>query len=185
MDGSWALGWTALVAVATGVLALATFVQALKTRDLASRTRDELVAQWRPALIPAPGEISFSANTGTLSVRVRNAGRGLAAYIRVHLDPFGMSPANWDRAAMAAGDVTELTFEHLPRLPPAMQVLMDYRDLAGRSYASSLVITATTQTGVHELTYYDVRLFRDVALTPLGDSVPQPGLEPLPREHEG
>src|SRR5262249_27166958 len=186
MDGSWALGWTALVAVATGILALVTAGLAWKTPDPASRTRDELVAQSRPALIPAPGDIGYNEDAGTLRVRVRNAGRGLAAFIRVNLDPLKASPANWDRAAMAAGDVTELTFEHLTRLPPAVQVLMDYRDLAGRLYASSLVITLlTVQYGVQQLTYYDVHLFRDVTLTPHGDAVPQPGLKLLPREHEG
>jgi hypothetical protein len=98
-----------------------------------------------------------------------------------------MSPANWHRAVLAPGEQVDLTFAPLPEAPPAaMQLLLDYRDLGGRSYASSLVITQlTTQQGPQELTYYDVRFFRDVALTPLGDSVTQPGLRPLPREHEG
>jgi hypothetical protein len=189
MDDSWALGWTTVVALATGGLAVATFVLAFKTRSLADSTRDELVAQWRPALVPGTGDflISYSEDAKTLSTRVRNAGRGPAAYIRVHLDPFQMSPANWHRAVLAPGEQVDLTFAPLPEAPPAaMQLLLDYRDLGGRSYASSLVITQlTTQQGPQELTYYDVRFFRDVALTPLGDSVAQPGLRPLPREHEG
>ena len=68
----------------------------------------------------------------------------------------------------------------------AMQLLLDYRDLGGRQYATSAVITVNTdQNGQRTLSFYDVRTFRDKTLTTHGDSLPQPGLRPLPMDKQG
>jgi hypothetical protein len=190
MDGSWTFGWTALAALGTLALAGATFFLALATRTLTNSTREDLRAQWRPALIPGRGDgagsIAFEEGAGTMHAWIRNSGRGPASFVRVHLDPFGSSPENWDRAVLAAGDEVRLTFKSLPRIPDAMQILMDYRDLSGRNYSSSLVITQLfDQYGNRDLSYYDVRFFSNTAVTPLGDAVPQPGLKALPIDSEG
>jgi hypothetical protein len=177
-------------ATGTVILAVATYWLARSTRTLADETADELRAQWRPVLLavqsPEDRTRSVENEVPNLVLRIRNAGRGPALYVRAQLDPLGLSPADWNRAAMAEGDEAALVFTQLSALPPAMQLLLDYRDLGGRQYATSAVITVNTdQNGQRTLNFYDVRTFRDKTLTTHGDSLPQPGLRPLPMDKQG
>jgi hypothetical protein len=53
------------------------------------------------------------------------------------------------------------------------QLLIDYRDLAGRDYSTAIVLDHPTFDPGR---YYDVRFGEGERFTPHGDSVPQPGL---------
>jgi hypothetical protein len=75
---------------------------------------------------------------------------------------------------MAAGDVVRLAFSVEARPPDRWQVLLDYRDLAGRTYSSAIVIESTP-----ELRFYDVRTYEDRKVTPHGDALPQSGITDL------
>jgi hypothetical protein len=180
----------AVGAVGTLLLAAATVVLAISTKKVADGTADELRAQWRPVLIPTGTREDRTRPVGNgqpnLILRIRNSGRGPALFVRVQLDPQGVSPDDWNRAAMADGGEAVLVFGQTSTLPPAMQLLLDYRDLGGRQYATSAVITVNTdQNGNRILRFYDVRTFRDTTLTTHGDSVRQPGLRPLPLDKQG
>jgi hypothetical protein len=166
-------------AAGTLLLALATFWLAKSTRKVADETAEELRAQWRPVLIPADSSrlLGIRDLDNALVMTIRNGGRGPALYVRAQLDPLGMSPDDWGRAAVADGAEAELVFSHVPQLPAAMQLLLDYRDLTGRTYSTAIVITVNV--GQHQerrISFYDVRTFRDTTLTTHGDSLPQAGL---------
>lgn len=173
----WEFGWDALVAVGTLLLALATAYLALRTRTLAKASEADLRVQWRPVILPASDSpstrgISYDESEGSLRVRVRNAGRGPALYIRTHLEPGGISPEHWSLGALAAGDDRELIFR-TEGLNPPIQLLFDYRDLADRTYSTSVTVDVVNG----DMRFYDVHLFEDHAVTFLGDAVyPQPGL---------
>jgi hypothetical protein len=75
---------------------------------------------------------------------------------------------------VADGAEAELVFSHVPQLPAAMQLLLDYRDLTGRTYSTAIVITVNVgQNQERRISFYDVRTFRDTTLTTHGDSLPQ------------
>jgi hypothetical protein len=172
---SWALGWEALVAIGTLLLAVATFLLVLRTAALARSSDADIRAQWRPIILPAAYDAGDSAlfyTDGVLYVGIKNAGRGPALYIRAQIEPDGVSPEIWPLGALAAGDKYELEFR-IAKPDSAIQVLFDYRDLAGRTYSTSITIEVIGG----ELRFYDVRLFEDHAVTTLGDAIyPQPGL---------
>ncbi|MFM9700383.1 hypothetical protein [Streptomyces europaeiscabiei] len=202
---AWAWGWDALVALGTLLLALGTAGLAAFTASLASRTRQlasdaeaDLRAQWRPLLLPAQdveagGAFSWEnvsqilgeeQPVGDLVVHVSNVGRGPALHVRVQLEadgtPGSISPENWAVGAMAHGEVRKLKFTRFT-WHSAVQVLFDYRDLAGRYYSTAVVITAVKR----EPQFYDVRLWEDHTVTTLGDAVyPQDGLRDVsPKQH--
>jgi hypothetical protein len=160
----WSFGWEALVAVGTLGLAVATVVLALLTRALARSGTAEVRAQWRPVLVlgvdpwSSPAEMAadvpsdMPTRTGravqvivrpariVLFVRVRNVGRGPALHVRAQLEPGGLSPDDWARGALAPGDDQILRFEVGKEAPPSIQLLLDYRDLSGRSHATSVTV---------------------------------------------
>jgi hypothetical protein len=85
------------------------------------------------------------------------------------LDPQGGSAQFGPIAALAVGDERVLEFTGVQH-QPHMQLLLDYRDLAGRTYSTSITLDLQQRRA------YDVRLFEG-ASTHHGDSVyPQPGL---------
>jgi hypothetical protein len=180
--GPWTFGWDALVAVGTLSLAAVTGGLAFLTWRLAAATAAEARSQARPALIPAQeyddprtlAPLEHRAASGELHVSIRNAGRGPALFVRVALEPTGDSPTSGPLAAMAAGDVVRLAFSVEARPPDRWQVLLDYRDLAGRTYSSAIVIESTP-----ELRFYDVRTYEDRKVTPHGDALPQSGITDL------
>lgn len=175
-------------AIGTLLLAIGTFWLAKSTSKVATESAEELRAQWRPVLIPADSSrlLGIRDSDDALVMSIRNSGRGPALHIRAQLDPLGMSPDDWGRAAVADGAEAELAFSHMPTLPAAMQLLLDYRDLTGRAYATAIVVTVNVgQNQERRINFYDVRSFRDVALTTHGDSLPQPGLHELPLEKQG
>jgi hypothetical protein len=184
VDISGHVEWEAIVALGTLILALATVWLASSTRGVARATAQEVAAQWRPVLLPgrrgqegtgyADQPLVYDAGTTWLSVSIRNAGRGPALFVRVLLDPDNASPADWNLGALAPGDEEQLVFRGIDRFDGPKQLLLDYRDLAGKQFASALVLSPDGPR------YYDVRLFEGRTLTPHGDAVPQSGLRPLP-----
>jgi hypothetical protein len=179
--GPWEWGWEAFVAIGTVLLAAATVGLAWSTRGLAKASEAELRAQWRPVILPALDPLSRRAITydgqeGLLHVRVRNAGRGPAHHVRVTIDPLQVSPEHWSLGALAVGDEQGLRFR-TAKIESTIQLLVDYRDLADRTYATSITVTAVNE----DLRFYDVHLF-DHPVTQLGDAIyPQPGLRDVRR----
>jgi len=174
-------GWEAFVAIGTVLLALATVGLAWSTNTLARASEVELRAQWRPVILPALDPLSRRALTydrqeGLLHVRIRNAGRGPAHYVRVTIEPLQVSPELWSLGALAVGDHQDLRFR-TPRIESTVQLLIDYRDLADRTYATSITVTVVDD----DLRFYDVHLF-DHPVTQLGEAIyPQPGLRDVRR----
>jgi hypothetical protein len=183
----WEFGWEALVAVGTLLLALATFYLVLRTSALAKSSESDLRAQWRPVILPASypslGEsVGYDANADLLFVRVQNAGRGPALHVRTQVEPGGISPDHWSLGSLAVGNEQELWFRTV-KPDSTFQVLFDYRDLANRTYSTSMTVDIVDEA----MRFYDVRLYEDHAVTPLGDAVyPQSGLRDVsPRVRPG
>jgi hypothetical protein len=139
--------WEALVALGTLGLGAATFWLGWHTRNLARSSAAELQAQWRPIVLPAtsspeqltPDRIGLG-DGGRLQVAIRNAGRGPALFVRTELDPgAGATAEHGAIAAMAVGDLRFLTFQGVQR-DQHVQLLVDYRDLAGRPYSTSITL---------------------------------------------
>jgi hypothetical protein len=176
----WQFGWEALVALGTVGLAGATAYLAAKTRDLANESVTDRASQWRPAIVPASEYLtrpSVDANDERLRIRLRNAGRGPARYLLVGLalghDPHpeeSIEPAElWASAVMAPSDEVELEFRVKGR-PEVCRVLVDYRDLANRRYASRLNIDRVSRSDAVQqydlLRISNVILYEDKRLTP-------------------
>lgn len=170
---------------ATLFLGLVTRALAQKTTDLAEAASSDLRAQWRPIIVPTSNpaaqvqsgvgfvdEVFFSS--------LSNVGRGPALFVRMTLDPYGVSPQLWDNASLAPGDAVHLRF-HVGRkeIAPIVQILVDYRDLGGRTYSSAIVVHSITNQDGQTWAYYDVKMFEQ-PLTDHGDSLPQAGLKTLP-----
>jgi hypothetical protein len=171
----WGFGWEALVAIGTGLLALATFILARKTARLANASAADLRSQWRPLLVPgqATDGLQYDQEARRLRVPIRNSGRGPALFVRTLLDPENASPVNWSLGSLASGDEVVLIFDGISlQGPPRRQVLLDYRDLAERTYSTAIVI----ETFPEAPRFYDVRLFEDHTVTPHGDAVQQEGI---------
>lgn len=181
MLSPWEFGWDALVAVGTLALAAVTGSLALMTWRLARAAGAEARSQTRPVLIPGVGgAIAGAVSTNPLEhdvtrqqlrINVRNAGRGPALFVRVALEPSSSSPTDGPLAAMAPGDEVQLVFDGESRQRTRWQVLLDYRDVAGRPYSTTLLIESTPS-----LRFYDVRTFEDRTVTPHGDALPQEGV---------
>jgi hypothetical protein len=185
-------GWDSVVAIATLALAAATTWLAWTTRRVARAAIADLHAQWRPMIVPF-GDPSFGADpeTGqwTTVIGIQNSGPGPALYVRATLDPVNQSPQDWSLGGIPPRENRELRFTNLPNRDVNYQLLLDYRDLAGRLYSSSIVIDFPAEPDdphFHAGRVYDVNLFEDTAVTQLGDSVPQPGLQEVgPRRTRG
>ncbi|MGW2987123.1 hypothetical protein [Streptomyces goshikiensis] len=158
--------------MATLVLAGFTRSLASRTKSLAEETAADQRAQWRPVLLPGPeGTIS----NRKLSVEVRNAGRGPALFVRAQLEGEVVltSPLDWGGGALAPSDIQQLIFEDVRDHSVPVQLLLDYRDLAGRSYATSITLVRRGEESVYA---YDVRWWEDHTVTTQGDAFyPQPG----------
>jgi hypothetical protein len=95
-----------------------------------------------------PTPLIYFPEQQILALRIMNGGRGPALFVRATLDPLGLSPENWHLGAIAAGDEVQLAFANVVAMAGgAMQVLLDYRDLAGRIFASAMVLTRAQQAG--------------------------------------
>jgi hypothetical protein len=177
---SWSFGWDALVAIGTLGLAMTTGALAWMTWRLARAAAAEARSQSRPALIPGAADWAFDPDPRRLhhdlerqrlTVNIRNAGRGPALFVRVSLEPSGGSPTSGPRAAMGPGDEVQLVFEGEAEARDRWQILLDYRDLAGRSYATAVLIESSPT-----LRFYDVRTFEDRSITPHADALAQEGV---------
>lgn len=177
-SNAWEFGWAALGAVGALLLALVTAALAYATWRLAQAATAEARAQTRPVLIPAakaPGSAPGSpavnyTSDKNLHVRIENAGPGPALYGRASLEPTGASPHAWSLAALTPGGEIDLVFSQQER-QTRWQLLLDYRDMAGRDYASAILIEATP-----ELRFYNVETLEDRSITPHGDVLPQSGV---------
>jgi hypothetical protein len=137
---AWALGWEAFVAIGTLLLAGVTFLLVLRTRDLARSSDADIRAQWRPTILPAldlPGSRTLEHTGQFLRVKINNAGRGPALFIRTLLEPDMATGENWSLGALAAGDKYVLNFR-AAKPDTHAQLLFDYRDLAGRTYSTAI-----------------------------------------------
>jgi hypothetical protein len=177
VTASWALGWDAFVAIGTLLLALVTVFLVRRTSALARSSDAEIRAQWRPLILPAldlswEPSLVYEEEPGSLEVRIQNAGRGPAIHIRTQMVPDGVSPENWSLGALAAGDKQSLIFR-VAKPNSATQLRFAYRDLAERTYSTSITIEVVDGN----LRFYDVHLFENRNITTLGDAVyPQLGL---------
>jgi hypothetical protein len=176
--GVWTFGWDALVALFTLLLASATVWLAYTTRRLTAATTNDVEAQWRPVLIPGAyvhldPKLNPEAQRNVLILELHNAGRGPALYVRIHLDPGGASPEDWSLGAIPPDGRQELKFTGVSGIIDGhMQLLIDYRDLAERTYSSTIVIAPRGA----EFVFYDVHHYRDHTVTSLGDAVQQADL---------
>jgi hypothetical protein len=167
-----------MVAITTGLLAVATGVLAWMTRRLAQNAADqaklaleELAAQMRPVLIPNGTPTWRAMEEGAIATRlhvaVQNAGHGPAIFLRVKLDgPGGRVPFDFDRGALAPGEVQQFEFDSGDHTMAPFRVLMDYRDLSGRDYATAITLSAT---GSSAHVYQDVEILVDATITGLPD----------------
>lgn len=98
------------------------------------------------------------------------------------LCPMGLVLKSWSLSVLAAGDKQWLEFR-VAKPDSATQLAFAYRDLAGRTYSTSVTIEVIGG----EMRFYDVRLFEDHNATTLGDAIyPQPGMRDVsPRIRPG
>jgi hypothetical protein len=165
MTHPWDFGWEAIVAIATGGLALFTAYLALSTRKLAREAGNETRANWRPVLAielqpTSAGVISrrrsvyVDEDEHTLTVNIRNVGRGPALHVTGSLD---VSTEEKRRlilgkpvgSVVAPGDYLKLTWTEFdaPRhkrgeLPTWLHLTgwAEYVDVSGAIYVSTFVI---------------------------------------------
>lgn len=185
---AWAFGWEALVAIGTLGLGAATTWLAINTRSVARETRDlaiqtsaDVQAQWRPLIVPDQNKPPSVNTKGlpegmtpyVLVVSIWNAGRGPALFVRIQHDPSGNSPDNWSLGSLSQGERVSLRIQGVAHLAMS-QLLIDYRDLAGRSYSTAIVLDHSVPDTPGR--YYDVRFAEGERFTTHGESVSQPGL---------
>ncbi len=181
---TWAFGWDSLVAIATLLLAAGTAYLAWNTRSVAQKTRDlaaqaaaDVRAQWRPVLVPSADEPPMiEREEGApfiLRATIQNTGRGPALFVRILHDPSNNSPENWSLGSLSPGERVRLQFRGVAHMAMS-QLLIDYRDLARRDYATAITLDhpEINRRG----RYYDVRFGEGERFTPHGDAAPQPGL---------
>lgn len=83
-----------------------------------------------------------------------------------------VSPWDWSLGALGEGDVNELVFEKA-HFEQWAQLLIDYRDLGGRSHSTAITIVRVDDDAY----VYDVRVFENRSVTTVDDAVyPQEGL---------
>jgi hypothetical protein len=155
-SGSFEWGWDALVAIGTIGLALGTFLLAWSSRTAALRAAEDIRSQWRPALIPGDSaEPSCSLSEleeeeFVLAVEVVNVGRGAAYDIDAGLDlgNFVVPASLWaskrqgaeNLAVLPVDRALDLKFTHLGTKPDAGKVIIDYKDLNGRPYVTTVTL---------------------------------------------
>lgn len=152
----WDFGWEALVAIATGVLALFTFLLAVTTARVSRATRDEAQAQSRPILLPvtmARGEFCVMFNGPTITLAIKNVGKGPAFAIRARLDPPKREPEAWSHGILHEGERVELSFREVEEAEfQRYELLLDYQDLAERDVSTRIVVQrVATPTTDYEL----------------------------------
>jgi hypothetical protein len=169
--------WDALVAIGTLALGGATFWLGWYTRKLARTSAADLQAQWRPIILPVPvGEptarenVEYDEVEGVLRVQVQNAGRGPALFLQAVVDPRGDPDERGPVAALAAGDGRLFMFKSVKNERQQAQILLDYRDLTGRPYSTSITIDLQRRA------FYDVRVFSHFTTGQTDSVYPQPGL---------
>lgn len=154
-SGGFEWGWDALVAIGTIGLAIGTFLLAWSTRNAARATASEVRAQWRPAIAPtADVEVDYVTDTSDIAMMIlgiRNVGRGAAYYVDAALDvgnvfiPASLAlPGEWqpvNLAVLPVGEALDLHFTHLDERPSRCRVVIDYVDLNGHPYATTLEIS--------------------------------------------
>jgi hypothetical protein len=197
----WEFGWEALVAIGTIGLTLVTAYLAATTRRVAKATLAEVSSQWRPVLAPAA---QFKEGTSDaqdarqvfafeqfgyyppfLTIWIRNVGRGPALFVRAEVDPEQSTPETSSPAEVAPGDEVRLGFRNVAELgqaseDEAKQVLLDYRDLAGRSFSTAIIVKNRFNERGQSAFLFDVRHFEGRSLTKMKDAAPPPGLRALP-----
>ncbi len=161
----WDFGWDALVAIATAILAATTAWVAFTTRAVARATRAEVQSQSRPVLLPAalPGPVCISFTSEAIQLRVANSGKGPAFDIRARLDPPELHPDNWSRGILRQGEDVVLSFREVEgnRLE-RYELLLDYRDLAGREAATRIVVALVAQPTANALEFTQTYAFLEV-----------------------
>lgn len=185
MEGSFAWGWDALVAIGTLALAFGTVFLAWGTRQVARATGEEIRSQWRPVIAPgADVEVEYLEEGGVTGkgvaiLAIQNIGRGAAYAVDAGLDlgetvvpvsPWGLvdsEPRNL--TALPSQDSCDLYFDSLDVRPGRSVLVIDYQDLNGRRYASRIQIDDSrswTRPGVDVLRMDRVELFVDHELIP-------------------
>jgi hypothetical protein len=185
----WEFGWESLVAIGTLSLAAVTGYLSWKTRTLAQATTNEVAAQSRPLLVPgrrgpAPSTfpdqpIHYDIDEGQFVITIRNDGSGPAFFVRAEMDPGGDTAGLWNLGSLGPGAEASLNFS-ANDFPPHKQVLLDYRDFAGRPFSSALVLQRIGSEQEGNYRFYDVRTFQDESLTGHGDALPQAGFGRCP-----
>lgn len=142
---AWAFGWEALVAIGTLLLATATVVLALVTRRVATATKDEVASQSRPVLLPCEIDLldaqGIRVTDEEIVLRIRNGGKGPAFEIHCLLGPDELIPDDWSHGILEQDREAGLRFAHDGlNAREEYELLMRYRDLAGRDYSSLISI---------------------------------------------
>ena len=115
----------------------------------------------------------------TLRVAIRNAGGGPASFIRASHDPSGVGATEGALGSLAPNEETTLGFRVASHTVMG-QILLDYRDLGGRTYSSAILLYSPEQPPTENIIVRDVRFGRDVSYTGFGEPDPLPGLKRLP-----
>lgn len=147
----WEFGWDALVALGTIGLALGTAVLAVASFVAARSASRDLRAQWRPVVVSAADvEVDYLADDELVQLTVRNVGQGAAYDLDPGLDlGEAIHPATLyvphetelvNVAVLPVGESLDLSFTHIKKRPTTCEVVIDYRDLNGRPYASRIQI---------------------------------------------
>jgi hypothetical protein len=108
----------------------------------------------------------------SLTATIWNSGRGPALFVRAQHDPSNNSPQNWSLGALSPNERVQLVFRG--NVGGTGQILLDYRDLAGRTYSTAIIVDFLEQAGKGR--YYDVRFGEGEQFTTHGAAVPQAGL---------
>jgi hypothetical protein len=142
---SWALGWEALVAIATFALAFATAVLAALTWRVAKAATADVEAQWRPVLVP----LEAYGTGNDVIVILGNDGRGPALDISAELDgnlnaPNGVEVAQTGIAGPVLSRKSEKMLFHVGA-KSALEIFfaditISYTDMSQGSYETHFVI---------------------------------------------
>lgn len=185
----WAFGWTAVAALASGVLALVTTALALSTRSLAKATSQDVRSAWRPVLIgAATGQDGTSEliveptpiapGKATLRLFISNLGSGPALNIKITASSFGhveqVPTMPIERGTLGPGPENQhqlvvIENQALPRtnddMPFGYRFELIYEDVSGVVYHTTL--TYEKRAGQPPFGPYNNGAFR----LPLGETL--------------
>lgn len=153
---AWAFGWDTMIAIGTFCLAIATVALAWKTAKLARASAEDVAAQDRPVLVPAP-EAGSAPNpdytADSLSVEIVNAGRGAALDVHALVMSKDVSTAAspWNKAAIPAGERTKLSFQGVEMISHSVTVHLQYRDIADKVHTSDIIMDREQDERSNEL----------------------------------